>query len=357
MKSSSMEGLIYKLILFLLTITGAISISAQQSNYVVLYISNSDPLIGGDSIIVAELDSMGYNVMSLTAGSFTTTSHTDFDADVIVFGESLSPNAVIPFKNADFPIPCISLEGWAVRVGIWDFIADNDLDFAQLGSEDPPIEFDFDNHYSITIKADHPITNYAGLAVDSLVKWSSQIDRAFPPQVTYFTLPMANATILADVSGELDFHTMYAIEPDTTGMDTLNPLNHRMFIWGTHENGLGNLEPIFFKILDGAILWVLNEKSTAINPLKEASARLIVQPNPFTNIATVEFDLKKAGQVSLEIFDITGRKYASQRKFMPVGKQRFTFRRSPEMPSGAYTFLLRVNGEAFGFGKMIVYNI
>ena len=354
MKSSTMKGLIYKLILFLLNITGAVFLSAQQSNYVVLYISISDPLIGGDSTIVAELDSMGYNVMNLTAGSYTTTSHIDFDADVIVFGESLSTNAVIPFKNADFPIPCVSLEGGAVREGIWDFITDNELDFAQLGGEDPPIEFDFDNHYSITIKADHPIINYAGLSVDSTVKWSAQIDRAFPPQVTYFTLPMLNATVLADVSGESDFHTMYAIEPDTTRMDTLNPLNHRMFIWGTHENGLGNLEPIFFDILDGAILWVLNEKSTAVNPLKVASTRMIAQPNPFTNVTAVEFDLKKAGQVSLEIFDISGRKHTTRSRFLPIGKQRFVFKRPSGMPSGAYTFLLRIDGKAFGSGKMIL---
>ncbi|MDP5170923.1 MAG: T9SS type A sorting domain-containing protein [Bacteroidia bacterium] len=345
-----MKRTIYTLLTACVALFVSLPVMAQQSDYKLLYIANNDPATGGDARIIASLDSLGYVVTAIPAASFNEFSHTDFSADVVVFGEALGSGAVMPFANASYPVPCVSMEGYCVRENRWALVASND-DFGQIlpATSSPAVVSDPTKHFGITVKADHPITNYAGLSVGQSIDWSGQRDSS--AQVTYFTLQQTAATVVADIQGETDLHTLYAIEPDAT--DANNPLNHRLVIWGVHEFGLLDYNSVFVKILDGAILWTLGENTTSIETSNFVEG-LTAQPNPFTDRTSVEFSLANAGQVSLEVYDLAGRVVAREAGLYGAGSQAIDFVRPEMMTSGMYHFSLKVNGKLFGSGKMMV---
>ncbi len=342
-----MKKILYTLIALLI----AIPAYAQQSNVNLLYIAKSDPADGTDAILIDSLEAMGYVVTPLVGDAYNEFSHTDYGADVIVFGEPLSSSKVTPFATAMFPVPCVSMEGFCVRENRWA-LTTNDK-FFQIGTETPPTVYDPAKHYGIKVKVDHPITNYAGLSMGDEVLWSSETDTMnLPPQNTYFDLPMTDAVAVGDIKGETDWHTLWAIEPNAA--DTTNPLNHRMVIWGIHENGLTQATPVFYQILDGAILWTLGLNNTANDNLFEEDARLSAIPNPFTDFTKVEFHLTQPGQVSMEVYDMTGRMVFEQASQFAAGKQRMSFTRPATMAPGMYQFIVRQEGKALGTGKMIM---
>jgi len=72
-------------------------------------------------------------------------------------------------------------------------------------------------------------------------------------------------------------------------------------------------------------------------PAPVAIAGLKATPNPFRAASSIEFVLPSASEVTLEVFDITGRRVASlaDRERMPAGIQRRAFR-ADRLPSGVY---------------------
>lgn len=66
-------------------------------------------------------------------------------------------------------------------------------------------------------------------------------------------------------------------------------------------------------------------------------ARLTATPNPFRASSSIEFALPGASEVTLEVFDIAGRRVAclADRERMPAGLQQRTFR-ADRLPSGVY---------------------
>jgi hypothetical protein len=324
---------------------------AQQDQINVLYIAASEPADGGDAIVIDSLEELGYNVTELVSAAYTPTSHTDFGADVIVFGEALGSGAVVPFFDANFPVPCVSMEGFCVRENRWQLVTTND-DFGQVldAASMPEIVADPAKHFGITVNVDHPITAYAGLSVGESINWANYTDSL--PFVTYFDLPQVAATAVADIQGETDRHTLWALEPDAT--DATNPLSHRLVIWGVHENGLLDPAPAFFDILDGAILWVMNMNDVSSIFTPTGVAQLTAQPNPFQTTTDIAFSLDRPGEISLQVLDLTGRTVATQRGAFGLGNQRMTFARTQAMAGGIYHFSLQLDGKPFGAGKLIV---
>jgi hypothetical protein len=78
-------------------------------------------------------------------------------------------------------------------------------------------------------------------------------------------------------------------------------------------------------------------------------------PNPFNPTTTIEFDLPKAGNVTLKIFDISGREVAKEingLSLMP-GNYKVHFDGS-SLSSGVYFYSLVVNGNAISTKKMLM---
>ncbi len=329
----------------------ATGLFAQQSDIKVLYIASSDPAVGGDAYIVDSLTAMGYTVESIEAGAFSEFYADDYVFDVLVIGESLSSSAVVPYATAGYISPVVSLEGWCVRGNRWALVATDD-DFAQVNADNVDVQPDASKHYGIEVIADHPVTAYAGLDVGDVVKWSDEA--TLDPTVAYWTLPQAAATAVADIEGETDRHTLYAIEPDAD--DATNPFQERAVIWGIIENGLseGVATDVFYDIVDGAILWVLGQNTASGIVVPESISSMNIQPNPMTSTAAVSFNLQQAGQVTLEVVDMTGRTVATQSSMMTVGQQRIEFARPATMSAGVYQFNLRLDGRPVGTGKVLV---
>lgn len=341
----------------LLTTVAALLISAtlfaQQSSINVLYVAADDPAAGGDAFVIDSLVAMGYNVTPLVASAFNEFSHTDFSADVIVFGEKLSSSAVTPFANASFPTPCVSLEGFCVRENRWALTTNDNFGQVLSADQAPEVIADPAVHFGITVDVDHPVTAYAGLAPGTTVKWTAETDSL--PEVTYFDLPQAAATAVADIEGEDGRTTLWAIEPDANDAD--NPLNHRLVIWGVHDNGLeaGLANPVFYDIMDGAILWVMDQNTASGIIAPEAVSHLNVYPNPVTNRADIRFTLEQPGHVTLEVLDLAGKRIATQDMGQfTIGEQRVAFVRPAAMAAGMYHFNLRLDGKPVGTGKVIV---
>lgn len=343
-----MNKILYALLLACMA-SFSLPLQAQQENVNLLYIANNEPPIGGDAILINSLDSLGYNVTALVASAYNEFSHLDFSADVIVFGESLGSGAVVPFRNAGFPVPCVSLEGYCVRENRWALVTTN-ADFGQIlpAASLPEIVSDPEKHFGIKIINDHPIAQYAGLSAGDEVDWSSQRDSS--AEVTYFTLPQAAATVVADIKGETDRHTLYAIHPDEN--DETNPLEHRLVIWGVHEWGLLQPNAIFFDLLDGAILWTLGFNNTRLDAA-QVGVPLRAYPNPILDQSRIEFSLTAPATVTLDIQDLTGRTVAQETAHFSAGPQTFTFQRPAQLSRGTYLFRLSAGVQVLGHGKLI----
>jgi photosystem II stability/assembly factor-like uncharacterized protein len=78
-------------------------------------------------------------------------------------------------------------------------------------------------------------------------------------------------------------------------------------------------------------------------------------PNPFNPVTTIEFNLPKAGKVSVKIYDLAGREYTSDIRNLNLnpGNYKMNFNGS-ELSSGVYFYSLNVNGQNVATKKMLM---
>ncbi|MBI5402232.1 MAG: T9SS type A sorting domain-containing protein [Ignavibacteriae bacterium] len=78
-------------------------------------------------------------------------------------------------------------------------------------------------------------------------------------------------------------------------------------------------------------------------------------PNPFNPVTTIEFDLPKAGNVSLNIYDLAGRQYSSEIKNLNLnpGNYKMDFN-GTQLSSGVYFYSLVVDGRNVATKKMVM---
>ena len=78
-------------------------------------------------------------------------------------------------------------------------------------------------------------------------------------------------------------------------------------------------------------------------------------PNPFNPVTTIEFELVKACNVSIKVFDISGREYATEiiNLALNPGNYKMDFNGS-ELSSGVYFYSLNVNGQNLATKRMML---
>ncbi|MEM7656641.1 MAG: T9SS type A sorting domain-containing protein, partial [Bacteroidota bacterium] len=110
--------------------------------------------------------------------------------------------------------------------------------------------------------------------------------------------------------------------------------------------GLNDYEPPFnIEILDLANL-------TSVENTLQASANLVVAPNPFTQSTTFEVDLNQGGVFQFQVFDIHGRNVTQETMSLRAGINQFAFD-GGQLAKGLYSYRLS-NPEGFISGKMII---
>lgn len=76
-------------------------------------------------------------------------------------------------------------------------------------------------------------------------------------------------------------------------------------------------------------------------------------PNPFNDFTTIQYELKTAADVSIEIFDLAGQQVATVFEgFQPAGEHRIEWS-AEHVPAGVYFYTLRT-GEFVATGKLII---
>ncbi|MCB0643179.1 MAG: T9SS type A sorting domain-containing protein, partial [Phaeodactylibacter sp.] len=196
--------------------------------------------------------------------------------------------------------------------------------------------------------ADHVIFSEAGLSVGDEFAWSTESTAL--PEVVWFYLPQAKATACAEISAEDNLPTFWTVEPDPD--DATNPLNHKLVIWGVHDNGLAAATDEFWAIADNSIQWVLGN----ISNTKETDilvASLENTPNPFSTTTQISFNLKDNADVELRVYDALGRVVSSIQDYRTSGEQAMTYT-NDGLQTGMYFYSLYANGLLAGTGKMIV---
>ena len=316
-----------------------------------LYVARNAPADGNDPFIIAGLQGLGYRVtvVDATAG-YSTDSHSG--QDVVVFGEYLSSGGVVPFADDNFPLPCVSMEGYCTRSNRWALLETDD-DFGQIREDasyviTPVIP----DHYSLKVVEDHPIFANAGYNIGNEILWSSETT-ALPEVVWYDKMPQSAATAVADISGaDENLHTFWTLQPESS--DPTNPLNHRLVIWGVHDNGFAATTDEFWTILNNSILWVLEEAIPVgtVNP-EVILNQLENVPNPFTNSTRILFNLKEAANVELRVFDSMGRLISTTKESLTEGEQALEYS-NESLQNGTYYYMLTADGKFAGTGKMMV---
>lgn len=317
-----------------------------------LYIARNNPPDGNDPAVITGLENLGYSVTAIGASEFTVTSHLDYAPDVLFFGEYLSSSGVTPFADAGFPLPCVSLEGYCPRSNRWALLASDD-DFGQI-REDAQFGITpvIPDHYSVDVIEDHPIFSTAGISSGDSFAWSTE--GTAPPEVVWFTqMPQAAATPLANITDatNADLHTFWAIEPDAA--DATNPLQHRLVIWGVHDNGFAATTEDFWNVIDNSIQWVLGNLVSSAKETDILNTELTNYPNPFSTSTEITFSLKENANVELRVFDALGRVVSTNRDFFAAGEQRITYTNNG-LQRGMYIYSLYADGLFAGSGKMMV---
>ena len=110
------------------------TIFAQNILYIGLH--TGDELLPADSALIDYLEyEYGFSITVVSGADFATTpyaaaaNYNKYDA--IYISETLGSSQVVNFKEAGFPIPCVTNEGYAVRTDRWGFLMDDASEFIQ----------------------------------------------------------------------------------------------------------------------------------------------------------------------------------------------------------------------------------
>ena len=93
--------------------------------------------------------------------------------------------------------------------------------------------------------------------------------------------------------------------------------------------------------------------AVSVNEIK-LSENVSIYPNPFTTSTTIEYELKKSAEVTINIYNCFGEQIELIRENQLAGKQEVVWN-AKNLPSGMYYFTLEV-GERMTSGKMLVVN-
>ncbi len=118
---------------------------------------------------------------------------------------------------------------------------------------------------------------------------------------------------------------------------------------GVHEHWNNSVDKEYSRNLktgDGIELVSLNNALTSVNSVKSPSAFFLYQnyPNPFNPSTTVKFDIQKANDISLKIYDVSGRlvDVIINNEFRHAGSYEVKYN-AENLASGVYFIVLKTN--------------
>lgn len=296
-----------KLYYFILFFSALLIVRTAVGQINLLYVSGN-VASEEDTRFVNYLTPQGYNITLVDDGDFATnytTADAYADYDAVFISEIVGSGDVIAFATAGYPIPCVTTEGYVARVGRWDWITDNAVEFHQIEGT----EIDEDVKTLIIDDTEHYITSIYEEGEE--VVWSTDADVS-DIGVTGFTIDvtMSDVVQLARYKSAAlqSFPSLWAIPEDAAVSHTAAVIPVRIVVFGTHANGLGEFATDQYDmIMERSLEWVTDN----LNPVKDFVDKqgydLMIMPNPASGAVKLSFTLDASGKVQINIYDITGK--------------------------------------------------
>jgi hypothetical protein len=337
---------------FIMCMLCMVFIGAQAKT--ILYVSSTDPAIAEDQAVIDSILTLGYEVTiveqnAFLAGYAESSAYSGFDG--IVISETISSGSLVAFATAGYPLPCVCLEGYApksVRWAWWANDADYYFDFIQGAVTDP------DALTMVISNNSHYITKVYDK--DAEVTWSTSTNLPAAENVGFKISDVIPAAIelATSKSAQLDgFPVLWAI-PESS-----SPLSERMVLYPVHQKlmNIGEEGATFemYRIIKRSLQWVLDDEevTVGVNTLKNNENDVKLLGNTVNGNAKFQFNLKKAGKVSVSVVKLTGQQtlLSSENNFL-AGSNTVTLNTSTLTP-GMYLYVFKANN-ATTVGKMIV---
>lgn len=301
-----MKTILHKITLILLLFIMCNAVFAQHN---LLYVGRTDNPV--DSAMMAYLDMEGFNITLIDASEF---SGSDYKIaapylvyDAIFISETISSSQTVNFKEAGFPIPCVTTEGYAIRSDRWGFLTNDDTQFKQLsGDARTPGTFTMVIH-----DVDHWIAER--YTPDYHLRWTSLHDSlASTIGVTSFDLEptVFDAVSLGHfLSDSLEgLSSIFAIPHGATIASDPNVTLPNMVIIGVVAKGIGTLATDEFnQLVLYSLKWVVEDLEIESVSNNSQQYNLKAWPNPTIGILNLSFTLPISGNVKVNIYDIAGK--------------------------------------------------
>jgi hypothetical protein len=269
----------------------------------------------------------------------------------VFINETIGSSSVIPFSTANYPIPCVCLEGWSVLSSRWPGWV---KDAAKTDATD------WDQHsgagvdgQSIIIRDDkHYITK--GYKITQNVAWSnSTVENtvANTNPVSFKEVDRKYSAKLAQAKSQnVDgYWTMITVDSAEAGFP------NRMFIWGIVSYGVEGGDPFtehaetddYFRILQRACEWAFKGEGTTSGIETPAQDNFFdVYPNPCTDAIIVRYNASgKEKEIKAALNDITGKELTSRIALIDSNGYYFISFDVKDCPAGIYLVTLQAGDE------------
>lgn len=273
-----------------------------------------DQTNSGDAALISYLEFYDYSVTPTLAADFKanfTTEEAYLEYDVLFISEIVGSGDVVVFKDAGYPIPCVTTEGYAARTNRWSFISDDETEFKQASSD----EYTEDIKTLIIDDSEHYITKKFE---EQEVLWTNNPIEAMGVTGNHMGYYVDGAIQLASYkdASMMDFPTLWAIPAFSTEINTGQLIYSNIVVFGAImagieqdiAGGIPGPTDAFYTIILRSLEWVTENEQVEVRADDIASQIDVkVYPNPASGVATVTF---KGDADSVVLSNLTGRKVA-----------------------------------------------
>jgi hypothetical protein len=194
-----------------------------------------------------------------------------------------------------------------------------------------------------------PLSGYVGLHFnESFTTLLSAPDYNILPNAgssTFYPYPLRPGVAYSKASdiGGIAPDFLYACFYDFDGPSGTFNLHHAFHPWGI-PTFKGYVPPVYHPECGS---------HSHDNVLSKVADQVSVYPNPFTDKVSTVFTTKEAGNVKLQLFDVTGRLVDQTSTETEAGQHTLTTSSLKEIPAGIYQLQVSMNGERLAQQKIM----
>ena len=355
-----MKANFYKITLIFLLFTLSSTVFSQTILFVTNFTAEGN-VPGQDSALVEFLEYyVGWSIYAIDNDKYMGTdpnysspaAYNGYDA--IYISEVVGSNQVVPFKNAGYPIPCVTNEGYAVRSDRWGWMMDAtedgeyfiQLSGAQRNKETFKLIIHDENHFiSNLYPADYEMlwTSYPDSLADKIGVTGFQLDVCINGAVN---LGHFGSDSIAE------FPSFWAIPEGSTVIHSSETISSNIVLIGTIDRAVGiYATEEYNKLLYWSLKWAMGDETVSVKSNTQNND-ISVWPNPTNGIVNVSLTTTVAGNVTINIYDIKGQLMQTiDSKYLSAGKNAISIDLS-DMASALYYYEIISENDFFS-GKII----